>query len=577
MVLSKSFHLFCHYFILLACLLPTVHAFEMSSPLLSPLPECSAAQKALALEAATKEKNDIKLNCSLILNKSDVLSKGIIFEGESSSKAILDCRGALIDGSKPNSPVIQIYVRSKKLPSGDWSVPSNISIRNCHVKGRIQISGMSGSGEGELLKVSSRLDDKHTERAQAAAPHHITIENVEIESLGRVLLYFSPGVTHSVVKNSKFKGKLDSTAIYLDTESGKNLIQNNDFDVYSNTREILAIDGSAENVVTGNYFSGLNNGGIFIYRNCGEGGTIRHQLPNRNKIINNIFYYNKMSDDPSFFKETWKDVWNFFAEVDKAKGPPPAIWVASRNGNRPYCDLDKGFPWGSSVDNNDHVKNTIILDNQIYKLRPTIMIRMSDKPFIVGGNQSVNYTSRPSRGSVSWPRSGCFVKNAFPSAYIQHGQSVELFNDSENGYPRCIGQSAYCEDGVILRTPFQCKNQSPYEIINFECLAQSSNNGCLKKLRCPKGMKIISARVLCNLEYGQLSQSKLMSSPWNIMSVVVKSSGLEGECRMNQVFEKSASRSLAPLIGLTGIEFGCKEKDENGGDCHQLGQLACSN
>jgi hypothetical protein len=225
MVLSKSFHLFCHYFILLACLLPTVHAFEMSSPLLSPLPECSAAQKALALEAATKEKNDIKLNCSLILNKSDVLSKGIIFEGESSSKAILDCRGALIDGSKPNSPVIQIYVRSKKLPSGDWSVPSNISIRNCHVKGRIQISGMSGSGEGELLKVSSRLDDKHTERAQAAAPHHITIENVEIESLGRVLLYFSPGVTHSIVKNSKFKGKLDSTAIYLDTESGKNLIQ----------------------------------------------------------------------------------------------------------------------------------------------------------------------------------------------------------------------------------------------------------------------------------------------------------------------------------------------------------------
>ncbi len=60
------------------------------------------------------------------------------------------------------------------------------------------------------------------------------------------------------------------------------------------------------------------------------------------------------------------------------------------------------------------------------------------------------------------------------------------------------------------------------------------------------------------------------------MSVVVKSSGLEGECRINQVNEKSASRSLSPLVGLTEIEFGCKEKDENGGDCHQLGQLACS-
>lgn len=576
MIFSKTFHLLCHYFIFLACLLPTVHAFEMYPPLLSPLPECSVAQKASALEPATKEKNDIKLNCSLTLNKTDVLSKGIIFEGESSSKAVLDCRGAMIDGSIANFSFVQIYVRSKKLSSGDWSVPSNITIRNCKVKGRIQISGMSSNGEGELLKISSRLDDKHTERTKASAPHHITIENVQVESWGRVSLYFSPGVTNSVVRNSTFKGNLDSTAIYLDTESGKNLIQNNDFLGYSNTREVIAIDGSSDNVVIGNYFSGLNNGGVFIYRNCGEGGTVRHQLPNRNKIINNIFYYNKLSDDPSFFKETWKDIWNFFAEVNKAKGPPPAIWVASRNGNRPYCDLDKGFPWGSSVDNNDNVKNTVILDNQIYKLRPTIMIRMSDKPFIVSGNQSVNYTKKPSRGGVRWPRSGCFVKNAFPSAYIQHGQSVELFNDSETGSPKCTGQSVYCEDGVILRTPILCKNQRSSEIINFECLAQSSNSGCFKKLKCPKGMKIISARVLCNLEYGQLSQSKLITSPWNMMSVVVKSSGLEGECRINKVYEKSASRSLAPLIGLTEIEFGCKEKDDNGGDCHQLGQLACS-
>jgi hypothetical protein len=563
-------------FLLAAWSVGSVYAYELPSPILDPLPQCTPAQKAKVLEPATKEKNDIKLNCSLTLNKTDVVSKGIIFEGAAASKAVLDCRGALLDGSKPNAPTFQVYVQSKRLPPDSWSVPSNIAIRNCRIKGRIQVSGMAGSGEGELLKESSRIDDKHTARAQAAAPHHVTIENVEVESLGRVLIYFSPGVTHSVVKNSKFRGELDSAVIYLDTESGKNLIQNNDFNAHANSRELIAVDGSSDNVIAGNFFSGLNKGGVFIYRNCGEGGTIRHQLPSRNKIINNIFYYNKMTDDPSFFKEAWKDVYNFFSPKDEAKGPPPSIWVASRNGNRTYCDLDKGYPWGSSADNNDNVKNTVIIENQIYKLRPTIMIRMSDKPYLISGSQTVNYGDMPVRGSKSWPRSGCFISNAYPSAYIEHGQSVELFSDSKSNNPKCNGQSLYCEDGVIVRTPIQCKEQGPDKVVNFECSAERSNKGCSKTVKCPDGMKIKSARVICNLEFGKLTDDQLKKAPWNMMNVSVKSNEFQGECRLNGLAERSSARSLAPLRGQANVEYGCKEEDKNGGDCHILGQLACS-
>ena len=35
-------------------------------------------------------------------------------------------------------------------------------------------------------------------------------------------------------------------------------------------REGLAVDGSYENVITGNAFFGNSNGGLFLYKNCGE-------------------------------------------------------------------------------------------------------------------------------------------------------------------------------------------------------------------------------------------------------------------------------------------------------------------
>ena len=121
----------------------------------------------------------------------------------------------------------------------------------------------------------------------------------------------------------------------MDAESAWNTITNNTFDI-STGREQIAIDGSAHNKIIANTFRQPKKGGIYLYRNCGEGGTVRHQAPSNNIIIDNIF-----------------------SRTDLSQGAR-LIWENSRRGNRRYCHEDDGYMFGSSLDNDDNgVNNTI--------------------------------------------------------------------------------------------------------------------------------------------------------------------------------------------------------------------------
>jgi parallel beta-helix repeat protein len=135
--------------------------------------------------------------------------------------------------------------------------------------------------------------------------------------------------------DSTIKGRSDSVALYLDAESGFNIIRNNTFDITGASREIIAVDGSANNQLLTNTIKQASNGGIYLYRNCGEGGTVRHQAPQSNLIagntINNIGGY--------------------------------GIWLGSRNGGRLYCKDDAGFPFGSSKNDGDFADNNTVRDN----------------------------------------------------------------------------------------------------------------------------------------------------------------------------------------------------------------------
>jgi hypothetical protein len=210
-------------------------------------------------------------------------------------------------------------------------VASNVTIRRCKINGSIRTIGLGRNGEAAAVQESSTKPG-HTARAQAAAPRNTKLYDLTITGHGRTPLYLGPGTTNLTLVDSTINGRSDSAAIYLDTESGSNIIRNNTINITSAPREIIAIDGSADNQILTNTIRQAPNGGIYLYRNCGEGGTVRHQSPQRNLIAGNT--------------------------ISHTGGY--GIWLGSRNGGRFYCSADDGYPFGSSKDNGDFADDNII-------------------------------------------------------------------------------------------------------------------------------------------------------------------------------------------------------------------------
>jgi len=277
---------------------------------------------------------------------------------------------ALVDGlvGDVNYDTDMIDVRSMRHSSDNWERPQNITIKNGNILGSIRINGMSNH---DLERHSKQ--ENFTTIARNNAPKHIILDNLTITSPNRIPLYLRPGVSEIQLINSEIKGESGAVAIYLDHESYSNTIKNNYIHA-ATSREVIAIDGSSHNKIMNNTFAGLNNGGIYLYRNCGERGVVRHSPPEHNEIVNNIFYYNKY------------------------KGPSPAVYFGSRNGKTPgwnsYCGKDEeteyvreyGYDpfgewgynlverkkegsnlYGSSLSDLDYARYNVVMQNQFYE------------------------------------------------------------------------------------------------------------------------------------------------------------------------------------------------------------------
>ena len=253
-------------------------------------------------------------------------------EGSGDNGRVIDLQGGWLNEGK----LTEMVIRSKDMEKG-WDVPERITIRNGSIRGSIRIYGLGVNGEAPKVSESSRREG-HTARAQAAAPRAILLEDLKIEADHRIPLYLSPGVTGVTVKNCTFTGWSASTTVYLDAESGGNRIEGCTFDVRSG-REVMAVDGSATNTIVGNRFLQAGYGGIYLYRNCGEGGTVRHQTPQGNVIENNFF--------------NMKDL----------RSGSYGVRLGSRQGRRSYCEDDAGYPFGSSIDNRDFADHNTVRGN----------------------------------------------------------------------------------------------------------------------------------------------------------------------------------------------------------------------
>lgn len=484
---------------------------------------CSTAKMKEVLQPATSKKKSVVVNCHLSLKASDVVTKQLILKGNESSGAQINCQGATLNGRSGtvNAGTDMIRIQSS-LVNKKWQRPENIVVRGCKIYGSARIIGMSRNGEGAKLRTSSRSAG-HTQRAQQAAPRNITFDHIEFIAQGRIPLYFSPGVTYSKVTYSNFSGTSTSVAIYLDTESYGNTIQNNKIATRTNKRELMAIDSSAGNKVINNYFMNAEKGGIYLYRNCGEGGTIRHQPPQKNQISNNAFQYNS------------------------SRYINPSIWLGSRQGARWHCRDDRGYRLGSSMSNLDYAQHNVISNNQFLRMEPRHVIRVNDQPNSIVNNRLVyqltidKVTAITSKAPVK-----INAKKPIDSNKIVWRSSV---NQAE---PR-----------KLVSLPFGCS-------------VKGNNNGCSGIVRCPSGTSVSAVKAACNLESGKVLKAHVNAVPWNITWILRASEKVwEGNCQIANVNAQRGQARLNSLIGQRQLSFHCQERDRNGGDCDVKGVVQC--
>ncbi|MFN3668842.1 MAG: right-handed parallel beta-helix repeat-containing protein [Brevundimonas sp.] len=299
---------------------------------------CSAEEIAALTAPADGEAAPYRLTCFATLPAGAVVSRRVLLEGAEASGAGVDCGGGAI--GRPgqvgglDQPTIAVWSRAE---ADGWSVPRDVRLLDCTVHGNLRVWGL-GRADMDALRESSRRAD-HTARARAAGPSGLRLEDVTLVATETIPLYVGPGVTGVRMVGGGFRGRSVSTAVYLDAESAGAVIQGVDFDIDTG-REQIAVDGSAGNRIVDNDFDLDGRGGVFLYRNCGEDGVIRHQTPSGNVIAGNRF------DDAAWVR------------------PRPVV-VGSREGRRRYCGDDAGWPFGSSVDDGDRATGNGVAGNSV--------------------------------------------------------------------------------------------------------------------------------------------------------------------------------------------------------------------
>jgi parallel beta-helix repeat protein len=223
---------------------------------------------------------------------------------------------------------------------------SGVVIRNGTVKGEIRFRAVNYK---KVLEEHNKTKN-WTEEVRKVAPDGAVLRNLTIDSDGSThQLYCGPGAQRVRVIDCQFKGRSKGPSVYFSMEGGNHELKRCLFSAETGARrEVVAIDGSAGNIIEDCDFLLCRQGGIYIYRNSGENGVIRHQKPQFNMIQANRFDLTHMWLMASFLD----------TEV------PHGIILGSRQGSRTrHNDLDKGYPWGSSDSDMDYARNNIVVGN----------------------------------------------------------------------------------------------------------------------------------------------------------------------------------------------------------------------
>ncbi|MEC7121122.1 MAG: right-handed parallel beta-helix repeat-containing protein [Pseudomonadota bacterium] len=202
------------------------------------------------------------------------------------SDTILDCQGALIDGQNKVKTGLRI-VSDGKTPL------RNVTVKNCNFK------NFSSSGIRIYWKGNDTLKLKHSmaERYRLA-PQQIKLLNITVEDTAKSSVYVDDYVSDVLIDGLTVR-RSGALGLYLEHHSRRTTVQNSLFEQNGYrggkpAREGLAIDASMHNVIRNNTFKGNAQGGIFLYKNCGERfstgkSVLRTQQASYNVIEGNTF------------------------------------------------------------------------------------------------------------------------------------------------------------------------------------------------------------------------------------------------------------------------------------------------
>jgi hypothetical protein len=327
----------------------------------------------------------------------------VVLNWQNASNSVLNGKGAWFNGGRLTQLIIQ-----SEFVKGQWQRPQNFVFKNWKINGSIRVLGV-GSSASKAVRQSS-LSLGHTRRMRATAPTGITFSNLKIKADEKIPLIVGPGSTRITLSDSRITGTSQSVAIYLDAESANHSIVNNIFELKAD-RELIAVDGSKGNLIAGNEFKRIPWGGVYVYRNCGERGVIRHQEPTMNNINNNTFNLDSLK---SFWEKNPKNGRQFEYRY--------GIWLGSREGSRApnYCGADKGYPFGSSINNGDFANDNIVMGNRRIGSGTGYLLELDESLGIGGYNKFIKndgrnntITGNGSLGSKSrLSRSAAFSRDA---------------------------------------------------------------------------------------------------------------------------------------------------------------------
>ena len=262
---------------------------------------------------------------TVTIKQSTTLPKGCKYDRVniivSGSNLTFDCNQLILNGidrefrqavGKPysieNAPVdTGILISSSQ---------GNVTVKNCTVKNFVRgiRIGTRGLTTERINNLKNNTNVAQTERELLAlSPKNIRVENSNILYNHKDGVFVGRYTTDFVLDNSTIK-YTGAVGLYLDSGSQHNTIQNStiaqnghsDYNatkrvrtrkLANDSREGIAIDSSAKNIIKNNVFSKNSGGAIFLYKNCNEHAQRANQIPSYQSSDNNLIINNQFNDE----------------------------------------------------------------------------------------------------------------------------------------------------------------------------------------------------------------------------------------------------------------------------------------